>query len=44
MPKFLCTFNVPGPAEEMLREVYQVEGAVNRSDDGTITVAATRSL
>ena len=23
MPKFLCTFTVPGPAEDMLREVAQ---------------------
>ena len=25
MPKFLCTFNVPGPAEEMLREAGELE-------------------
>ena len=25
MPKFLCTFTVPGPAEDMLREVGELE-------------------
>ena len=24
MPKFLCTFTVPGPAEDMLREVGEL--------------------
>lgn len=40
MPKFLCTFTVPGPAEDMLREVGEVdvvEGISAEDFDAAIT-------